>query len=69
MLYSQVFPQQHNLRGQLYENSVMEPNELVKPTEDEHIFSSLSSAAAILETQSIDDLRTPDVVDLLKGDL
>jgi hypothetical protein len=47
----------------------MEPNELVKPTEDEHIFSSLSSAAVFLEAQSINDLRTPDVVDLLKGDL
>ncbi|KAG2182819.1 hypothetical protein INT44_005799 [Umbelopsis vinacea] len=45
----------------------MEPTELVKPTEDEHMFNSLSSAAAFLEAQSINDLRTPDVVDLLKG--
>jgi hypothetical protein len=46
----------------------MEPNELVKPTEDEQIFNSLSSGAAFLEAQSVNDLKTPDVVELLKGD-
>jgi hypothetical protein len=47
----------------------MESNELLKPTEDEHMFSSLSSAATILEAQSANELKTPDIVELLKGDL
>jgi len=44
----------------------MESNELLKPTEDEHMFSSLSSAATILEAQSANELKTPDIVELLK---
>lgn len=33
------------------------------------MFSSLSSAATILEAQSANELKTPDIVELLKGDL
>jgi hypothetical protein len=45
----------------------MESNELLKPTEDEHIFSSLSSAAITLEAQPTNELKAPDVADILQG--
>lgn len=45
----------------------MESNELLKPTEDEHMFSSLSSAATTLEAQPANELKAPDVADLLQG--
>jgi hypothetical protein len=46
----------------------METNELPNSTEDEHIFNSLSSAASILEAQSANELKTPDITELLRGE-